>query len=45
MNTYGQAKLLDQIRTNQIVAAPTINYCTNMTILDDEEHVEQIMVL
>ena len=45
MSTYGLAKLLDQIWTNQVIAAPTINDGTNTTIFDNEKRVEQIMAL
>jgi hypothetical protein len=41
----GQAKLLDQIRTHQIVAAPSINNHTCSTVLDDEENLEQAVAL
>ena len=41
----GQAKLLDQIRTHQIVAATSINNDTCSTIADDEENLEQVMAL
>jgi hypothetical protein len=41
----GQAKLLDQIRTHQIVAATSINNDTSSTVADDEENLEQVMAL
>ena len=41
----GQAKLLDQIGTHQIVATSAINNNTCTPILDGEESLEQIMVL
>jgi hypothetical protein len=43
--TCGQAKLLDQIWTHQIIAASTINNNTCTPILDGEESLEQIMAL
>lgn len=41
----GQAKLLDQIRTHQIIAATSINNDTCSTVADDEENLEQVMAL
>ena len=45
MCTCGQAKLLDQIRTHQVVAATSINDHTCTTVADDEENLKQIMAL
>jgi hypothetical protein len=45
MRTCGQAKLLNQIWTNQVVATPTINYSADTVILDDEKYIEQIIAL
>jgi hypothetical protein len=41
----GQAKLLDQIRTHQVVAAIGVNDSTRSPIVDDEESLEQIVAL
>jgi hypothetical protein len=41
----GQAKLLDQIRTHQVIAATGVNDNTCSPIVDDEESLEQIVVL
>ena len=41
----GQAKLLDQIRTHQIIAATSINNDTRSTVIDDEENLKQVMAL
>jgi hypothetical protein len=39
----GQANLLDQIRTNQVVAANGVNHNARSLIVDDEESLEQIV--
>jgi hypothetical protein len=44
-STCSQTKVLDQIYTYQVIATPTINYSTNLAILDEEKHLEQIMAL
>jgi hypothetical protein len=41
----GQANLLDQIRTNQVVAANGVNHNARSLIVDDEESLEQIVAL
>jgi hypothetical protein len=41
----GQAKLLDQIRTHQVVAATKVNDNTCSPIVDDQESLEQIVPL
>jgi len=41
----GQAKILDQIQTHQIIETTSINDDTCTTIVDDKENVEQIMAL
>src|SRR5512141_1228687 len=45
MCTCSQAKLLDQIRTHQVVAATSINDHTCTTVVDDEKNLKQIMAL
>jgi hypothetical protein len=41
----GQAKLLDQICTHQIIAAASINDDTCSSIVDNKENLEQIVAL
>ena len=41
----GQSKLVDHIRTHQVIAAPSINDDTCSAVLDDEENLEQVMSL
>jgi hypothetical protein len=41
----GQAKLLDQIRTHQVIAATGVNDNARSPIVDDEESLEQIVAL
>jgi hypothetical protein len=41
----GQAKLLDQIFTHQIIAATSINDDACLSIVDNEENLEQIVAL
>jgi hypothetical protein len=41
----GQVKLLNQIRTHQIVAAPSINNYMCSMVLDDKETLEQVVAL
>jgi hypothetical protein len=45
MWSCGQAKLLDQIGTHQVVAASSINNHTRASVLDDEESLEQVVAL
>ena len=40
-----QSKLLDSIRTHQVVAAPAVDDGKKATLLDDEEGVEEIVSL
>jgi hypothetical protein len=41
----GQAKLLDQIRTHQVIAATEVNDNVHSSIVDDEESLEQNVAL
>src|SRR5581483_684381 len=41
----GQAKLLDQVGTHQVVAATRINNNVRSSIVDDEESLEQVVAL
>src|SRR5581483_9333378 len=41
----GQAKLLDQVGTHQVVAATRINNNARSSIVDDEESLEQVVAL
>jgi hypothetical protein len=45
MLSCGQAKLLDHLNVHQVVAATTINDGMYTTVLDDEEHVEEVVAL
>jgi hypothetical protein len=45
MRPRGQAKLLDQVRTNQVVAASSINDDSRTAIFNHEYNLEQIMAL
>jgi hypothetical protein len=45
MLSCGQAKLLDHLNVHQVVAATTVNDGMYTTVLDDEEHVEEVMAL
>jgi hypothetical protein len=45
MLSCGQAKLLNHLNVHQVVAATTINDGMYTTILDDEEHVEEVVAL
>jgi hypothetical protein len=45
MCSRSQAKLLDYLAVHQVVAATTIDDGENMTIADDKEDVEQVVVL
>src|SRR5512134_1917319 len=45
MCTCSQAKLLDQIRTQQVFAATSINDHTCTMVVDDEENLKQIIAL
>ena len=45
MLSCGQAKLLDQLNVHQVVAATTVNDGMYTTVLDDEEHVEEVVAL
>jgi hypothetical protein len=40
VSTCRQANLCHKISTHQIVAASSIDDCTNVTIVDDEENLE-----
>ena len=41
----GQAKLLDHLNVHQVVAATTVNDGMYTAVLDDEEHVEEVVAL
>jgi formaldehyde-activating enzyme involved in methanogenesis len=41
----GQAKLLDHFNIHQVVVATIVNDGMYMTVLDDEEYVEEVAVL
>jgi hypothetical protein len=45
MLSCGQAKLLDHLNVHQVVAATTVNDGMYTTVLDDEEHVEEVVAL
>jgi hypothetical protein len=45
MLSCGQAKLLDHLNIHQVVAATTINDGMYMAVLDDKEHVEEVVAL
>jgi hypothetical protein len=45
MLSCGQAKLLDQLNIHQVVAATTVNDGMYTAVLDDEEHVEEVVAL
>jgi hypothetical protein len=45
MLSCGQAKLLDHLNVHQVVAATTVNDGMYMAVLDDEEHVEEVVPL
>jgi hypothetical protein len=45
MLSCGQAKLLDQLNVHQVVVATTANDGMYMAVLDDEEHVEEVVTL
>ena len=42
---FGQAKLLDQIWTHQIIVTTSINDDKRSPVVDDEENLEQIVAL
>jgi hypothetical protein len=45
MLSCGQAKLLDHLNVHQVVAATTVNDGMYTAVLDDEEHVEEVVAL
>jgi hypothetical protein len=45
MLSCGQAKILDQLNVHQVVAATTVNDGMYTVVLDDEEHVEEVVAL
>jgi hypothetical protein len=45
MLACGQAKLLDQLKTHQVVGTPTVDDDTCTPVVDDEEGVKQAVAL
>jgi hypothetical protein len=45
MLSCGQAKLLDRLNVHQVVAATIVNDGMYTAVLDDEEHVEEVVAL
>jgi hypothetical protein len=45
MFSCGQAKLLDHLNVHQVVATTTVNDGMYTVVLDDDEHVEEVVAL